>query len=168
THPPVQQHATSDNKAYIRNISHFSTKEKNSIFWTEFLRTAQQLTNLFEKNKPTKNPHIGINAGISNVSFNVTVKNAGAFIDICMGMSHEENANLFNQLLKHKSKIEQLIGEQLKWDGPRIGRDRCIITSSVGIQIDRNNTSNWPEYHKIIINKFILFRDAFIRYGISG
>jgi hypothetical protein len=86
-------------------------------FWKRLLSTANGKFSSFQSISPSKDPWIGVSAGISGVQLNFVVSKSYARVEVYISRSDkQENKNIFNLLLADKVELEKVFGNFLIWE----------------------------------------------------
>lgn len=103
---------------------------KRMDFWKSLLTKCGEKTRLFSAISPSRYHWIGIGAGKSGVTFNFTVLNKRASVELYIDHDRETgkgNKAIFDALQADKSGIEKDFGEPLSWERLDNGTRACRI-----------------------------------------
>jgi len=136
-------------------------------FWTELLETAKDKTDLHSNVSPSIYSWIGAGAGKSGIGYNYVVTNKYARSEIYLDRGKEfEEPNLnkmrFDELYKHKNKIEEEFGGELDWE--RLDDRRA---SRISIKFDGlglKDKEKWNEIQDQMIDSMIRLEKATRKY----
>lgn len=119
-------------------------------FWEQLLERARRKTDLHANISPSHYNWIGTSAGIRGLSFNYTVRQHDAAVELYIDRgkeAEEENKQIFDRLLVSKESIEAAFGEPLEWD-KREGRCACRIRKTfqgaIGMKRGNGRRSRMP------------------------
>jgi len=130
-------------------------------FWATLLAAAKKRTPLHANISPSQSSWIGTGAGKGGLSFNYTVRqhDAGVELYIDRGKDGEaENKAIFDALARSKADIEKEFGGDLEWQ--RLdARRACRIRKTIGIG-GYQDTSKWGETHEAMIDAMVRLERA--------
>ncbi|MCH3881704.1 DUF4268 domain-containing protein [Tenacibaculum aquimarinum] len=136
--------------------SRFSIRKK---YWQQLLPLIEN-TNLFSNISPSKDNWISAGAGISGVSFMLSVTGYYVRIELNISSSNKErNKQYFNQLLKDKNAIEDSFGNELIWN-------EFLEHKMSRIKFEMQNVNlfeqdDWDKMNNFIISNLSKFEEAF-------
>jgi hypothetical protein len=131
-------------------------------FWETFLERARQKTKLYNTLSPTIDNWISLSSGKPGVSFQTTIKQHGATVQLLIDRgkgSDAENRVIFDQLFGHKDKIEAEFGAPLEWYKPE-GVRLCRIIYEIEAGGYRDDEAKWPEIQNQIIDAMVRLERA--------
>ena len=136
-------------------------------FWTQLLEKTKKRTRLHSNVSPGIYSWIGTGAGKSGISYNYVINNKNAKCEVYLdrGKEFEEpnvNKIRFDQLYKHREKIEKEFGSRLNWErleGRRASRI-CIKFEERGLK----NKDKWDRLQDEMIAAMISLEKAFKRH----
>jgi len=134
-------------------------------FWEQLLEKARHRTKLHTSISPTHYNWVGTSAGKRGLTFSYVVRQHEASVELYIDRgkdSEEENKAIFEQLMRHKERIETEFGGALEWQRLE-GRRACRIkkTISVGGYKDEDK---WPEIHEAMIDTMVRLEKALKPY----
>ncbi len=134
-------------------------KKIRLVFWQQFMSKSKGQQILYEF-KPTESMMMkhylsvttcGLNPVFHRgVHFSYVCNPKNHFVELTIQESKEYSKRLFETFYKNMPKIEILYGEKLRWDGPKLGRDRTKIMSCE-YQFGHNDID---KYSMVISNLF--------------
>ena len=131
-------------------------------FWTQLLEKAKQRTKLHAGISAGQNNWVGTSSGLpSGLILSYVVRRHDGQVELYIDADHETgegNTRIFEQLLEHKSDIEQRFGEPLEWEALE-GKRACRIKKTVAGGGWRDE-GNWPEVHEEMIDAMIRLESA--------
>ena len=132
-------------------------------FWTQLLDYAKTKTKLHANIKPTPYNHLGTSAGKRGLGLIYTITQHEVTVELYIDRGKEfeqQNAEIFDQLVESKDKIEEVFGEPLEWR--RLKEKRaCRIRKQIFQGGYRNDEERWPNIHKAMVDAMIRFEEAF-------
>jgi len=136
-------------------------------FWTQLLEKAKEKTDLHSNVSPSMYSWIGAGAGKSGITYNyyITYKHASCEIYLDRGKEFVEpniNKIRFDQLYKHKNKIEKEFGGKLNWY--RLDDRRASAVNVRFEGIDLNDKEKWDKLQNKMIDTMIRLEKAFGKY----
>lgn len=114
-----------------------STREvKRRHFWTQMLKKMTDKTDLFSGRAPPTSGWFGAGAGKEGVSYQMGIQKHAARINVWLYIdSKEVNKTRFDELLKHREKIESEFGGKLDWrrmDEHRSSSIEAQVSTQIG------------------------------------
>jgi len=129
-----------------------ASHQKRFDFWSLFLNQCNQRNHLFNNTSPTKDSWIGLGIGMSGVSINLLSSKIYARAEVYINRgTQKENKEIYDYILRHKTNIEDELGENLVWE-----RMDDNVTSRIKIQLDGVNVfdeEDWPKMISFLIEK---------------
>jgi len=142
------------------NFKELNENQKNKLdFWTQFNFVSEERKE-FNLRKPAPDHWMNFSIGSSDCSLSADLLNDENFIRI--NMSIPDNKELFDEFLKNKEMIENIVGEKLNWDKKEGRKSSSIYTTIVGFSFKEKEKYN--ELSNKIIDKLVLFRKAFKQF----
>jgi hypothetical protein len=142
------------------NFKELNENQKNKLdFWTQFNVVSEERKE-FNLRKPAPDHWMNFSIGSSDCSLSADLLNDENFIRI--NMSIPDNKELFDEFLKNKEMIENIVGEKLNWDKKEGRKSSSIYTTIVGFSFKEKDKYN--ELSNKIIDKLVLFRKAFKQF----
>jgi hypothetical protein len=142
------------------NFKELNENQKNKLdFWTQFNFVSEERKE-FNLRKPAPDHWMNFSIGSSDCSLSADLLNDENFIRI--NMSIPDNKELFDEFLKNKEMIENIVGEKLNWDKKEGRKSSSIYTTIVGFSFKEKDKYN--ELSNKIIDKLVLFRKAFKQF----
>lgn len=134
-------------------------KEIRKEFWTEFLQTANRISDLYIDNSPTVNDWLPVSAGKVGIVYTCKVQQYATqvMVNIDNRPANDEN-EIFRKLQLHQAEIEKRFEEPLIWDqkeGRRIHRVRKLIEA--GGYEDR---LRWSHVAEVTIRTMLRLKNA--------
>lgn len=122
-------------------------KERHKLryeFWTKYLQLIQQKCDFYNNISPSKSNWIGTGSGISGVAFNSVISNYYARVELYISRNQkDENKQIFDELVKEKSIIENEFGNILEWE--RLDNKKACRIKFEMINIDYFNRDDWDK-----------------------
>jgi hypothetical protein len=136
-------------------------------FWTELLEKSKSRTNLYTNISPSMYSWIGTGAGKSGISYNYSITNKFANCEIYFDRGKdftEPNINKarFDQLYKHKDKIEKEFGGNLTWE--RLNNKRACRISIKFDKVGLKDEEKWDKLQDKMIDAMIRLEKVFRDY----
>lgn len=131
-------------------------------FWELFLEKSKIKTKMYNNISPRVYAWLGTSTGLRGVGYNcaVTKNSAQAEIYIDRGKDNpSENKEIFDELEKNKSKIEEKFGDKLEWE-PLPDSRACRIKKVIEIG-GWQNEDKWEEVHEKLIDYCMRMKDSF-------
>jgi len=133
-------------------------------FWTKLLEKAKERTRLHSNVSPGIYSWIGTGAGKSGIGYNyvITYKYASCEIYLDRGKEFEDpnvNKIRYDELLKHKDKIEEEFGEPLNWE--RLDNRRASRISKRFEGSGLKDQDRWDAIQDKMIDAMIRLEKAF-------
>jgi len=131
-------------------------------FWELFLEKSKTKTKMYNNISPRVYAWLGTSTGLRGVGYNcaVTKNSAQAEIYIDRGKDNpSENKEIFDELEKNKSKIEEKFGDKLEWE-PLPDSRACRIKKVIEIG-GWQNEDKWEEVHEKLIDYCMRMKDSF-------
>ena len=131
-------------------------------FWELFLEKSKSKTKMYNNISPRVYAWLGTSTGLRGVGYNcaVTKNSAQAEIYIDRGKDNpSENKEIFDELEKNKSKIEEKFGDKLEWE-PLPDSRACRIKKVIEIG-GWQNEDKWEEVHEKLIDYCMRMKDSF-------
>lgn len=132
-------------------------------FWAQLIAKSKIKTQLFARKLPGIESYLYVSGGKRGLyySFNITYDNARIefYIDNGNGIW---NKNVFDSLLKNKTKIEESFGGSLLWE--RLDNKRASVIRFLFDQYGLKNKDQWTEIQDNMIDAMIKFEQAFRPY----
>ncbi len=129
-------------------------------FWEALLNRLQGRTRLHSGISPNKDHWLSTGAGRTGLAYTYIILMDRARIELYIDTGDaEENQRIFEELLGHKSEIEQTFEESLDWQALE-GRRACRIAYHIegaGLK----DEDRWPELQDKMIDAMIRFEKAF-------
>jgi hypothetical protein len=142
------------------NFKELNENQKNKLdFWTQFNFVSEERKE-FNLRKPAPDHWMNFSIGSSDCSLSADLLNDENFIRI--NMSIPDNKELFDEFLKNKETIENIVGEKLNWDKKEGRKSSSIYTTILGFSFKEKDKYN--ELSNKIIDKLVLFRKAFKQF----
>jgi hypothetical protein len=142
------------------NFKELNENQKNKLdFWTQFNVVSEERKE-FNLRKPAPDHWMNFSIGSSDCSLSADLLNDENFIRI--NMSIPDNKELFDEFLKNKEMIENIVGEKLNWDKKEGRKSSSIYTTIVGFSFKEKDKYN--ELSNKIVDKLVLFRKAFKQF----
>ncbi len=136
---------------------HYLRKE----FWTQLLDRAKTKTTLHSNITPPIYHWIGTGAGKSGVGYNYAITNEYGSVEIYLdrGKDYPDlNKQRFDELNKHKEKIEKVFGKRLSWE--RLDKRRASRIAFRISGIGLKDKDRWPELQDKMVNAMIRLEKA--------
>ena len=136
-------------------------------FWTQLLEKAKEKTDLHSNVSPSMYSWIGAGAGKSGITYNynITYKYGSCEIYLDRGKEFVEpniNKIRFDQLYKHKNKIEKEFGGKLNWYRLDDRRASGISVKFEGVGL--NDKDKWDDLQYKMVDAMIRLEKAFGKY----
>jgi hypothetical protein len=142
------------------NFKELNENQKNKLdFWTQFNVVSEERKE-FNLRKPAPDHWMNFSIGSSDCSLSADLINDDNFIRI--NMSIPDNKELFDEFLRNKDKIENIVGEKLIWDKKEGKKSSSISTTINGFSFKEKD--KYYELSNKIIDKLVLFRKAFKQF----
>jgi hypothetical protein len=160
--PAINYKIVEEPNPYIKSVNakELSENEKNKLdFWIQFNAVADERKE-FNLRKPAPQHWMDFSIGSSECNLSADLLNDKKSIRINMWIPN--NKELFDEFIKNKDKIEDIIGEKLNWDkleGKKASRISTIIYGFTFKEKEKHN-----ELSNKIIDKLVLFRKAFKQF----
>lgn len=116
-------------------------------WWTQLIERSAKVSKLHTHITPGEYSWIGTSSGVRGLNLNYVVKqdNCGAELYIDRGKDAEtENESIFDQLLRHKSEVEEVFGGPLQWERLE-GKRACRIRFTQPGGGYRSPEEQWPD-----------------------
>jgi len=127
-------------------------------YWKQLLPLLDD-TNLYKKVNPTRDPWISAGAGITGLSYALTVTKTCARIELGLINSNKEINKLnFRKLLKDQSLIEKTFGQPLEWQELPENKMSRVKFEREGVNLF--NQSDWPQMNQFFIEFLPSFERA--------
>ncbi len=127
-------------------------------FWTELLEKAKEKTKLHANISPGRDSWVSAGAGKSGLAYNYSITKHENRVELYIDRgkdSESENKNIFDELVEHKDEIENIFGEQLKWE--RLDNKRACRISKNFENGGYRDEDKWPDIHKNMIDAMCRF-----------
>lgn len=148
----------------VKNISKSSEmndSQKNRMeFWNKFNEVIEQNGKPFNKRKATTDHWYSVAVGSSQCHISIDLVNREHKIRISMWIP--DNKDLFDIFLSNKDSIEKQIGHGLCWD--RLDGKKASYVYTFIDGLDFNNKDNYESLMADVIEKVLLFKNAFKPY----
>lgn len=136
-------------------------------FWTQLLEKCKNKTNLFSNISPSIYAWVGTGAGKGGIAFNYTITQKFGSCEIYFDKGKnftEPNINKirFDQLYKHKNKIEKEFGENLIWE--RLDNKRACRISIKFNEAGLKDEGKWDKLQDKMIDAMIRLEKVFKGY----
>lgn len=129
-------------------------------FWKQLLNEASGKLISFQNISPSKDPWIGVSAGISGIQLDLVVSLSYARVELYISKSDkQENKNIFKNLYEGKLDFEKVFGNELTWE-ELPDRKASRIKYEIN-QVDFSNRENWKEMIAFLIKNMILLEKTF-------
>ncbi len=126
------------------------------LFWTNLLEREKTKTTLHSNINPALFQWIGTSAGKSGVAYNYGIANEYGQVELYLdrGKDYPDlNKQRFDELNKHKEKIEKVFGKRLSWE--RLDKRRASRIAFRISGIGLRNKDRWPELQDKMVNAMI-------------
>ena len=130
-------------------------------FWTELLERAKEVTKLHANISPGRDSWISTGAGKSGLAYNYTITKHESKVELYIDRgkdSESENKNIFDELVKHKDEIENVVGDSLKWE--RLDNKRACRINKKFENGGYRDEDKWPDIHKNMIDAMCRFEKS--------
>lgn len=132
-------------------------------FWSDLLQLAKTKTKLHTNISPTTDNWIGTSAGTpQGIYLRYLVRKHDARVGLYLDAgpdSHDQNTNSFNQLMSHKTEIEEAFGETLEWNSME-GSKACKIEKTIAAG-GYQDKEQWPDVHRSMVEAMIRLENSF-------
>ena len=127
---------------------------KRIEFWKKLLDKAKEVTSLHSNVSPSKDNWITAGAGKSGMGWSYTITMDRGCVELFIDRGpdkKDETDKIYESIIKHKEKIEEVFGEPLEWD-KKEGRRVCRIKSYCTIGGLRD-VNLWDDIQKDMIDR---------------
>ncbi len=141
-----------------RTISEYNLLQQK--FW-EGLIEADRPTRLLGTVKARPQHWYNVSLGSSNGHIALTVNKADSTMGCEIYVPRDQDKQVFDQLLAHKTEIETRVGEPLEWmrlDERTASRVKLTIAGAIETEQD------WPRYYEQLLQAVRVFKQTFPRY----
>lgn len=135
---------------------------ERKIFWEQFNNVLVKKGKPFNLRKATTDHWYEVAMGTSEAHVSISLVNKNNHIVVEVYVS--DNKDLFDNLFKHKDKIEQELGFKLIWD--RLNNKKASRIKYIIDGLDFNNHDNYEELMNQSIDAAVSMRDTFKKYLI--
>lgn len=130
-------------------------------FWTKILPKLKGKTPIFQNSSPTKDHWLSAGGtGISGARYSMIITKSYAGVQLEFGRGNkDENKKLFDELLTHRTEIENKFGQPLNWE-----RLDDNISSRISYNLDGVNIFNnedWDKMFDFLTTNIIKFETVF-------
>ena len=129
-------------------------------FWNQLLKEANGKLLSFQNINPSKDPWIGVSAGISGIQLNFVVSRSYARVEVYISRPEkQENKNIFNALFGKKSELEGVFGNHLIWEelpDKIASRIKYELT-----EVDYSKKEDWKNMIIFMIENMVLLEKTF-------
>lgn len=130
-------------------------------FWTKILPKLKGKTPIFQNSSPTKDHWLSAGGtGISGARYSMIITKSYAGVQLEFGRGNkDENKKLFDELLTHRTEIENKFGQALNWE-----RLDDNISSRISYNLDGVNIFNnedWDKMFDFLTTNIIKFETVF-------
>ena len=133
---------------------------ERKIFWEQFNNVLVKKGKPFNLRKATTDHWYEVAMGTSEAHVSISLVNKNNHIVVEVYVS--DNKDLFDNLFKHKDKIEQELGFKLIWDRLNNKKASCIKYIIDGL--DFNHHDNYEKLMNQSIDAAVSMRDTFKKY----
>ncbi len=133
---------------------------ERKIFWEQFNNVLVKKGKPFNLRKATTDHWYEVAMGTSEAHVSISLVNKNNHIVVEVYVS--DNKDLFDNLFKHKDKIEQELGFKLIWD--RLNNKKASRIKYIIDGLDFNNHDNYEELMNQSIDAAVSMRDTFKKY----
>ena len=135
-----------------RNIDRFE-------FWKSLLERAKVKTNLHSAISPAPDSWISAGAGRSGLSWNYTITEGDARVELWIDTGDESRKqSILNALAGHRQEIEASFSASLEFD-QKPGRRSCKVYRNLGLG-GRKDKEHWPEIQEAMVDAMIRLHAA--------
>lgn len=135
------------NKKQEELISKEKNQTRHSVridFWTLLLQDMNEKSDLFKNISPSKDSWIGCGSGHSGIAYNFVITGNYARVELWINRGlQEENKRHFDNIYRHKEKIEASFGDQLDWQRLDDGKGSRIAYWLKDVSV--YNEEDWPQ-----------------------
>lgn len=135
------------NKKQEELISKEKNQTRHSVridFWTLLLQDMNEKSDLFKNISPSKDSWIGCGSGHSGIAYNFVITGNYARVELWINRGlQEENKRHFDNIYRHKEKIEASFGDQLDWQRLDDGKGSRIAYWLKDVSVF--NEEDWPQ-----------------------
>lgn len=135
---------------------------ERKIFWEQFNNVLVKKGKPFNLRKATTDHWYEVAMGTSEAHVSISLVNKNNHIVVEVYVS--DNKDLFDNLFKHKDKIEQELGFKLIWD--RLNNKKASRIKYIIDGLDFNHHDNYEELMNQSIDAAVSMRDTFKKYLI--
>lgn len=133
---------------------------ERKIFWEQFNNVLVKKGKPFNLRKATTDHWYEVAMGTSEAHVSISLVNKNNHIVVEVYVS--DNKDLFDNLFKHKDKIEQELGFKLIWD--RLNNKKASRIKYIIDGLDFNHHDNYEELMNQSIDAAVSMRDTFKKY----
>lgn len=130
-------------------------------FWTKILPKLKGKTPIFQNSSPTKDHWLSAGGtGISGARYSMIITKSYAGVQLEFGRGNkEENKKLFDELLIHRTEIENQFGQNLNWERLDDNISSRISYNLEGVNIFNNE--DWDKMFDFLTTNIIKFETVF-------
>ncbi len=132
-------------------------------FWTGLLKKGREMNHkLFNSNSPTHYNWIGTKAGLSGINYSYWLADNHMTLRIYIDRGKDmdqENLKIFEEIYKHKEKIEGELGYELEWN--KLEKYRaCTISKKIDTGGLKSDKDNWDQIYNDSIAQMMKLEKA--------
>lgn len=133
-------------------------------FWTGLLDKAKSKSGLHANRSASKDSYISAGSGIYGLTFNYTIRQHDATVELYIDRGIEEvNKRIYDDLIAFRPQIEEALhessGEPLDWERLE-GKQACRIKKTISEGGYRDNEEDWPKIQEAMIDAMIRLEKA--------
>ncbi len=140
--------AQSDVASQAYDHVRFQLRQK---FWQQHIAKANQRFDLYKNVSPSKDNWISGASGITATGLNSVITRNHARVEVYISRPvKEENKFIFDELFKHKDKMEEQFGPGLQWERME-DKKACRIRSQLD-GVSYSNEEDWPQMTDFMVD----------------